>query len=177
MARVRERSGVDRNLPVPKIGLVNQTWFIRPVHTCDWLDRADRVCGTFFALTEKNLLDGALSPRCLRRVTAGSEGDTCYRHHLGICGARKKVQPGAPALDVSGSGCARRWGPVGAAQAPNDGNVISPFHALWVWRARDGVFGFGTGLAPIAHAACDEPQAAAPGAWHSPSGSSRGLYS
>ena len=62
-----ERSGVDRNLPESKIGLVYQTRSIRPVHTCARLSRADRVCGTFFALPEKNLLDGALSPRRLRR--------------------------------------------------------------------------------------------------------------
>ena len=49
----------------------------------------------------------------------------------------------------------------------------SPGNTLY----RDGVFGFGTGLAPIAHAACDEPQAAAPGAWHFQSGRPRGLYS
>ena len=61
-----ERSGDDRDLPAAKIGLVNQPRFIRPVHRFDWLNRADIVCRTFFALPEKNLLDGALCPRRLR---------------------------------------------------------------------------------------------------------------
>ena len=39
----------------------------------------------------------------LRRALT-SQRDMCYRHDLGICGARQQVQPGAPASDVSGAG-------------------------------------------------------------------------
>ena len=103
MARVREEWSRPQCTLV-KIGLANQTRSIRPVYTRDWLKRADRVCRTFFSLPEKNLLDGALTALVVSGVTAGSEGDTCYRHHLGICGARKQVQPGAPASNESGAG-------------------------------------------------------------------------
>ena len=68
-ARVREESGVDRNVPQSKIGLANQTRSIRPVYLHDWLKRAD----TFFSLPEKNLLDGALTALVVSGVTAGSE--------------------------------------------------------------------------------------------------------
>ena len=76
MARVREEwsrpqfTRVKDRACLPDKGIC-------PVHTCVRLSRADRVCGTFFALPEKNLLDGALSPHRLRRVTAGSKGDIC----------------------------------------------------------------------------------------------------
>ena len=74
------------------------------MHTCARLSRADRVCGTFFARPEKNLLDGALTALVVSDVTAGSEGDMCYGHDLGIFGARQQVQPGSPASEVSGAG-------------------------------------------------------------------------
>ena len=74
------------------------------MYPCARLSRANSVCGIFFALAEKNLLDGALSPRVVSDVTAGSEGDMCYRHDLGIFGARQQVQPGSPASEVSGAG-------------------------------------------------------------------------